>query len=168
MLYLVLVSIIMLHWLTAPITPATLGPAYWILMGATAITVLAGAHILTLPAGPGGPTGDRVNWWKGSPSSSGHSAPGGSRCSSCSASGGTSGASGRSPTRPSLWSCGFPSRHVQRGHVVVWESGQSRFHGAVRPVHALGGRRRLGRCVRWPWWSGPRGVRANRRRRRRG
>ena len=50
MLYLVLVSIIMLHWLTVPMTPATLGPAYWILMGATAITVLAGAHILTLPA----------------------------------------------------------------------------------------------------------------------
>ena len=26
-----------------PMTPATPGPAYWILMGATAITVLAGA-----------------------------------------------------------------------------------------------------------------------------
>ena len=50
-LYLVLVSLIMLHWLTVPMTPATLGPAYWILMGATAITVLAGAHILALPAG---------------------------------------------------------------------------------------------------------------------
>jgi tellurite resistance protein TehA-like permease len=48
-LYLVLVSLIMLRWLTVPMTPATLGPPYWILMGATAITVLAGARILSLP-----------------------------------------------------------------------------------------------------------------------
>jgi tellurite resistance protein TehA-like permease len=48
-LYLLLVSLIMLRWLTVPMTPATLGPAYWILMGATAITVLAGAKILGLP-----------------------------------------------------------------------------------------------------------------------
>jgi tellurite resistance protein TehA-like permease len=32
-------------------TPATLGPPYWILMGATAISVLAGARDLALPAG---------------------------------------------------------------------------------------------------------------------
>ena len=50
MLYLVLVTMIMLRWLTVPMTPATLGPPYWILMGATAITVLAGARILKLPA----------------------------------------------------------------------------------------------------------------------
>jgi len=50
MLYLVLVTLIMLRWLTVPMTPATLGPPYWILMGATAITVLAGARILKLPA----------------------------------------------------------------------------------------------------------------------
>jgi tellurite resistance protein TehA-like permease len=31
-------------------TPATLSPSYWILMGATGITVLAGSDILTLPA----------------------------------------------------------------------------------------------------------------------
>jgi tellurite resistance protein TehA-like permease len=49
-LYLVLVSLIMLRWLTVPMTPATLGPPYWILMGATAITVLAGAKIFALPA----------------------------------------------------------------------------------------------------------------------
>jgi len=49
-LYLLLVSLIMLRWLTVPMTPATLGPPYWILMGATAITVLAGAKILGLPA----------------------------------------------------------------------------------------------------------------------
>jgi tellurite resistance protein TehA-like permease len=33
-----------------PMTPQALGPPYWILMGATAITVLAGAKILGLPA----------------------------------------------------------------------------------------------------------------------
>jgi tellurite resistance protein TehA-like permease len=50
-LYLVLVSLILLRWLTVPITPEALGPPYWILMGATAITVLAGARILAIPAG---------------------------------------------------------------------------------------------------------------------
>jgi len=49
-LYLMLVSLIMLRWLTVPMTAATLGPPYWILMGATAITVLAGAKILGMPA----------------------------------------------------------------------------------------------------------------------
>ncbi len=49
-LYLLLVSLILLRWLTVAMTPQTLGPAYWILMGATAITVLAGAGILGLPA----------------------------------------------------------------------------------------------------------------------
>jgi tellurite resistance protein TehA-like permease len=49
-LYLVLVSLIFLRWLTVAMTPATLGPPYWILMGATAITVLAGGRILGLPA----------------------------------------------------------------------------------------------------------------------
>ena len=57
MLYLLLVSLILLRWLTVAMTPETLGPPYWILMGATAITVLAGAKILglpgTLPVGPG-------------------------------------------------------------------------------------------------------------------
>ena len=49
-LYLLLASLIMLRWLTVAMTPATLGPPYWILMGATAITVLAGVRILSLPA----------------------------------------------------------------------------------------------------------------------
>ena len=49
-LYLLLVSLILLRWLSVPVTPAALGPPYWILMGATAITVLAGARILNLPA----------------------------------------------------------------------------------------------------------------------
>ncbi len=49
-LYLLLVSLILLRWLTVPMTPAALGPPYWILMGATAITVRAGAGLLALPA----------------------------------------------------------------------------------------------------------------------
>jgi tellurite resistance protein TehA-like permease len=48
-LYLLLVSLILLRWLTVAMTPQTLGPPYWILMGATAITVLTGAKILGLP-----------------------------------------------------------------------------------------------------------------------
>jgi tellurite resistance protein TehA-like permease len=49
-LYLLLVSLIWLRWLTVAMTPATLSPDYWILMGATGITVLAGSDILNLPA----------------------------------------------------------------------------------------------------------------------
>jgi tellurite resistance protein TehA-like permease len=48
-LYLLLVSLILLRWLTVAMTPQTLGPPYWILMGATAITTLTGAKILALP-----------------------------------------------------------------------------------------------------------------------
>jgi len=48
-LYMLLVSLIVLRWLTVAMTPETLGPPYWILMGATAITVLAGAKVLSLP-----------------------------------------------------------------------------------------------------------------------
>jgi tellurite resistance protein TehA-like permease len=50
MLYLLLASLILLKWLTVTLTPATLSPPYWILMGATGITVLAGTDILNLPA----------------------------------------------------------------------------------------------------------------------
>jgi hypothetical protein len=49
-LYLLLVSLTWLHWLTVRMTPQALRPSYWILMGATAIIVLAGARILGLPA----------------------------------------------------------------------------------------------------------------------
>ena len=48
-LYLLLVSSIWQRWLTVVMTPATLSPPYWILMGATGIIVLAGSDILTLP-----------------------------------------------------------------------------------------------------------------------
>jgi tellurite resistance protein TehA-like permease len=47
-LYLLLVTLIVLRWLMVPVTAESLGPPYWILMGATAITVLAGAQILAL------------------------------------------------------------------------------------------------------------------------
>jgi tellurite resistance protein TehA-like permease len=50
LLYMTVVALILLRWLTVPMTPETLGPPYWILMGATAISVLAGAHDLALPA----------------------------------------------------------------------------------------------------------------------
>jgi tellurite resistance protein TehA-like permease len=51
LLYLMVVALILLRWLTVPVTPETLGPPYWILMGATAISVLAGGRVLGLPAG---------------------------------------------------------------------------------------------------------------------
>jgi tellurite resistance protein TehA-like permease len=49
LLYLLRVSLILSRLLTVPMTPQTFTPPYWILMGATAIIVLAGAHILALP-----------------------------------------------------------------------------------------------------------------------
>src|SRR5215467_797061 len=48
-LYLLLVALIWQRWLTVAMTTAALSPPYWILMGATGITVLAGSEILTLP-----------------------------------------------------------------------------------------------------------------------
>ena len=48
LLYLMVATLILLRWLTVPMTPAALGPPYWILMGATAISVLAGARAISL------------------------------------------------------------------------------------------------------------------------
>ncbi|MDE3083489.1 MAG: tellurite resistance/C4-dicarboxylate transporter family protein, partial [Acidobacteriota bacterium] len=48
-LYLLVIALIVTRWLSVTVTPGELGPTYWILMGATAITVLAGAHIMALP-----------------------------------------------------------------------------------------------------------------------
>ena len=48
-LYLVLVVIILLRLMVVEVTPAEMGPAYWIAMGATAISVRAAAGILDLP-----------------------------------------------------------------------------------------------------------------------
>ena len=49
-LYLMVTTLIVLRWLTVPMTPLALGAPYWILMGATAISVLAGARVLGIPA----------------------------------------------------------------------------------------------------------------------
>ncbi|MGH9305025.1 MAG: tellurite resistance/C4-dicarboxylate transporter family protein [Acidimicrobiales bacterium] len=48
MLYLILIVIIFLRLLLVEVTPAEMGPAYWIAMGATAISVRAAAGILVL------------------------------------------------------------------------------------------------------------------------
>lgn len=48
MLYLILIVLIFLRLLLIEVTPAEMGPAYWIVMGATAISVRAAAGILTL------------------------------------------------------------------------------------------------------------------------
>ena len=48
MLYLILIVIIFLRLLLVAVTPAEMGPAYWIAMGATAISVRAAAGILVL------------------------------------------------------------------------------------------------------------------------
>lgn len=50
-LYLILVVIIFLRLFLIETTPAEMGPAYWILMGATAISVRAAAGILELSTG---------------------------------------------------------------------------------------------------------------------
>lgn len=48
-LYVMLTVLVTLRLLDVPVTAATLDPTYWILMGATGSTVLAGAKILSLP-----------------------------------------------------------------------------------------------------------------------
>jgi tellurite resistance protein TehA-like permease len=48
LLYLILIVIIFLRLLLVAVTPAEMGPAYWIAMGATAISVRAAAGILVL------------------------------------------------------------------------------------------------------------------------
>jgi tellurite resistance protein TehA-like permease len=45
-LYLLVTALIVLRWLSQPVAPAELRPTTWILMGATAISVLAGSTIL--------------------------------------------------------------------------------------------------------------------------
>lgn len=49
-LYLMLTGLVTTRLLDDPVTPHALSPAYWVYMGATAITVLAAATILALPA----------------------------------------------------------------------------------------------------------------------
>ncbi|GAA4363971.1 tellurite resistance/C4-dicarboxylate transporter family protein [Paeniglutamicibacter cryotolerans] len=50
MLYLIIATLVTLRMLTRPNKPENLSPTYWIFMGATAITVLAGAKVLAMPA----------------------------------------------------------------------------------------------------------------------
>ncbi len=49
LLYLLLMGIILARLVLAPLEPVDASPPYWISMGATAITVLAGAELLLLP-----------------------------------------------------------------------------------------------------------------------
>ncbi len=51
-LYLILATLVLAGLLHFPVQPARLTPAYWVFMCATAISVLAGAKLLELPASP--------------------------------------------------------------------------------------------------------------------
>jgi tellurite resistance protein TehA-like permease len=51
-LYLVITVMVTIARLQYPVRPGELGPAYWVFMGATAISTLAGAKLLTLPPSP--------------------------------------------------------------------------------------------------------------------
>ena len=51
-LYLLVAALVVAVMLAVPARPAELTPAYWVFMGAAAISTLAGAQIIRLPAGP--------------------------------------------------------------------------------------------------------------------
>jgi tellurite resistance protein TehA-like permease len=51
-LYLLVAALVAAMLFAVPVRPGELTPAYWVFMGASAITVLAGAQILRLPPGP--------------------------------------------------------------------------------------------------------------------
>jgi tellurite resistance protein TehA-like permease len=51
-LYLLTAALVTAALLAYPVRPAGLSPAYWVFMGATAISVLAGAQIMRLPSSP--------------------------------------------------------------------------------------------------------------------
>ncbi len=51
-LYLLVAGLVTAPLLAFPVRPSELTPAYWVAMGATAISVLAGAQILRLPPSP--------------------------------------------------------------------------------------------------------------------
>jgi tellurite resistance protein TehA-like permease len=52
LLYLLTAGLVAAALLTVPVRPAGLSPSYWVFMGATAISVLAGAQLLRLPPEP--------------------------------------------------------------------------------------------------------------------
>ena len=51
-LYVMVAALVLTSLLQYPVRPAEVTPAYWVFMGATAISVLAGGQILLLPADP--------------------------------------------------------------------------------------------------------------------
>jgi tellurite resistance protein TehA-like permease len=51
-LYVMVAALVLTSLLQYPVRPTEVTPAYWVFMGATAISVLAGAQILLLPADP--------------------------------------------------------------------------------------------------------------------
>jgi tellurite resistance protein TehA-like permease len=51
-LYLIIATLVLVGLLNFPVQPVALTPGYWVFMGATAISVLAGAKVLGLPGGP--------------------------------------------------------------------------------------------------------------------
>jgi tellurite resistance protein TehA-like permease len=51
-LYVLVATLVLAALLHFPVQPTGLSPAYWVFMGATAISVLAGASLLGLPASP--------------------------------------------------------------------------------------------------------------------
>lgn len=51
-LYVAVGSLVVARLLLYPLRPADLTPPYWVAMGATAITVLAGAHIVEMADAP--------------------------------------------------------------------------------------------------------------------
>jgi tellurite resistance protein TehA-like permease len=51
-LYLIIATLVLTGLLHFPVQPAALTPGYWVFMGATAISVLAGAKLIGLPGGP--------------------------------------------------------------------------------------------------------------------
>ncbi|HEU5387676.1 MAG TPA: hypothetical protein VFV73_17405 [Streptosporangiaceae bacterium] len=73
-LYLLVAALVVAVVLAVPARPAELTPACWVFMGAAAISTLAGAQIIRLPAGRCSPP--CTPWWPAPPSCSGRSAPG--------------------------------------------------------------------------------------------
>ncbi len=59
LLYVLLMALILFRWLFLPFPPEAATPPYWIATGATAITTLAGAHLLL--SGPGFPLVRRLD-----------------------------------------------------------------------------------------------------------
>jgi hypothetical protein len=77
--YLLVAGLVTAARLAFPVRPAALTPAYWVFMGASAISVLAGAQILRLPPSPGQLRRRRAVPAE-RPTAAGHGAAGRRRC----------------------------------------------------------------------------------------